>query len=304
MDKGLKKRVKGWLAMLILAAAAIAAACILIGFYTDSGTSTEEDREKIIFQGTHIMTSHSSAVRVEANKVTILKAGTYVLEGNLSDGQIIVDAGPEDQVVLKFNNLSAYCSDSSPLWIRRADKVKIRLKDDSVNQLSDGEYYKPTEKGQKQARACIDARCDINIKGEKGSLTIKSAYRDGIRTSDDLKIKSGTIKVEAARHGLMGKDSVQIEDGNLDVIADRDGIHSDGFLKMSGGQVQIRAGRYGLYAYEDLVAKPPGQIRVISALSKAGCRGKIDVDQCLVEDDETHTDQDGEKPANDDSGNH
>lgn len=258
----------------------------------DQGEETEEEgSEKIIFQGTRIASSHSAAVHVDANKVTILKGGIYTLKGNLTDGQIIVDAGPEDEVVLKFNNLTAHCSDSSPMWIRRAGKVKIRLRDDSENRLSDGSYYRMADSEKKQPRACIDARCDLNIRGPKGSLTVKAAYRDGIRSSDDLKIKSGTIQVEAPRHGLVGKDSVQIEDGDLEIRAGRDGIHSDGFLMMQGGQARIRAGWYGLYAYEELQAKPPGRIILVSALSRAGCRGTIDLGTCLVESESPDADE-------------
>ena len=201
-----------------------------------------EESEKIVFQGTRIASSHSSAVRVEGSRVTILKAGTYVLKGKLSDGQIIVDAGPEDQVVLKLNNLTAHCSDSAPLWIRKAGKVKIRLRDDSENEFSDGHFYRRYDTKEKQAHACIDARCDLNIKGDKGQLTVKASYRDGISSSDDLKIKSGTVKVEAARDALRGKDSLEIEQGDLDLQAGRDGLHSEGILRIRDGSIKIHAG--------------------------------------------------------------
>ena len=259
-----------------------------------SGTSSEEEKKvKIIFQGNRIASSHSSGIHIEGNRVWIMEAGTYVLRGRLDDGQIIVDAGKEDEIVLKLNNLSAHCETSSPLWIRKAGKVKIRLKDDSENSFSDGTYYQQEDDDEKHPKACIDARCDLNIKGEKGSLTVDAAYRDGIYSSDDLKIKSGNIKVRAERDALRSKDSVRIEDGDLDLTGSRDGIHTDGFLRLEGGRIRIDSARYGLYAFEEILAKSPASLAVKGSLSRTGCKGKIHIDQEVWQAGETGENNNG-----------
>ena len=58
-----------------------------------------------------------------------------------SDGQIIVDAGDTDQVQLVLDGVSITCSDSSPILVRNADKVKVTLAADSENTLTDGASY-------------------------------------------------------------------------------------------------------------------------------------------------------------------
>ena len=245
---------------------------------SEEASTAEKESVKIVFQGTHIASSHDPSVRIEGNRVTITGEGEYVLKGSLDDGQVIVDAGPDDEVTLKLNNATIRCSDSSPLWIRKADKVKIRLKEDTENLLSDGVYYRQKNTAEKQPKACIDARCDMNIKGEKGTLTVEAHYTDGIYCSDDLKIKSGTVNISSERDALRGKDSVRIEDGDVTLQAGRDGIHTDGFMKAEAGKVHIDANRYGIYAFSDLTVKSACKVKIGSAMSEYGCKGNIQLE--------------------------
>ena len=82
--------------------------------------------------------SNGTGVTISGSTVTISREGCYILRGELTDGQIIVDAGDTDQVQLVLDGVSITCSDSSPILVRNADKVKVTLAADSENTLTDG----------------------------------------------------------------------------------------------------------------------------------------------------------------------
>lgn len=64
----------------------------------------------------------SSAVSVDGGVITIQTAGDYLISGELTDGQIVVDAGKEDTVRLILSNASISCSDSAAIYARQAGR--------------------------------------------------------------------------------------------------------------------------------------------------------------------------------------
>ena len=232
----------------------------------------EEATKDIIFEEEHIFITPDAAIQKKGSTVEILRGGTYVVKGELSDGQIVVDTGSEEEVTLKLNGVSLACSFGSPIYVKQAKKLTLKLKDGDENLIVD---KRKAEEDKDLEKACIYARSDLKVKGE-GSLTVKGGNWHGLFSSKDLKVKSGTIRVEAEGHGLHGKKSVLIEDGSLDIKAGTNGIHSRGTLDITGGKVHIDAGRYGMYAFTHLIVKEGAKVTVKNALSEAGCHGKME----------------------------
>ena len=77
-------------------------------------------------------------MEVKDNAVVIRDSGTFLFTGKMTNGQIVVAADQDDEVILKFAGVELVCKDSAPVWIRRADKVTIHLKSGSENVLTDG----------------------------------------------------------------------------------------------------------------------------------------------------------------------
>ena len=69
----------------------------------------------------------AEVIQLGGKDVTIREAGTYVLEGTLEDGQVIVAAGEEDLVRLVLNGAVLSSSDSSVIQVDSADKVVLIL---------------------------------------------------------------------------------------------------------------------------------------------------------------------------------
>ncbi len=185
---------------------------------------------------------------VKEGVLTISQAGTYILTGSLSDGQVIVDAGDEDLVRLVFNGVTLFCSDSAPVYVKNADKTVLILAEGSENQLSDGNDYVLDE--EEEPNGTIFSKDDLTINGT-GKLVVSANYNNGIVSKDDLKLVNGEIYVEAVNNGIKGKDSVAVRDGSYTVIAGGDGIKSDNTTDSDKGYVYIENGSFVVDSTDD-----------------------------------------------------
>ena len=183
---------------------------VTVSFSADTGTTY------ITFNGDSISVSGSNAT-VDGTTVTLTSARTYSLSGTLNDGQVIVDTDDEEDVVIILNGVNITCSDSAPIYVVNATDTVITLADNTENYITDGDTY-TYEAGVDEPDAAIYSNDDLVINGS-GSLTVDANYNDGITSTDDLDIDSGTIKVTAVNHGIRGKDSVVILDGTITVEA-------------------------------------------------------------------------------------
>jgi len=199
-----------------------------------------------------------SGVTISGSTATITKAGTFVISGDLDDGQIIVESAGEGAVELVLDGASITNVSSSPIYISGADEVSITLAEGSRNFVTDGASYVFTDLETDEPDAAIFSTSDLTIQGS-GALTVNANYKNGIASKDDLNIKGGTIIISAVNDGIKGKDSVEIEDGTLTITAGSDGIQSSndtdaekGFVSIEGGDVNITAGLDGIQAATNL----------------------------------------------------
>lgn len=193
--------------------------------------------------------SNTQNITLSGESVTISQAGTYILSGTLTNGQVIINAGDIDKVQLVLNGAAIACADAPAILAQNADKVFITLAEGTNNTVSDGTAYTNTD-----WNGCIHAECDLTINGS-GALTVNGNYKHGIYTKDDFTMTGGTLAVTAKANGINGKDAVQIKDGKITITADGDGIQSDkqdnaekGYISIDGGTINITADEDGIQA--------------------------------------------------------
>ena len=202
---------------------------------------------------THIELSGSSAsVEGEGSSadgatVTISQAGTYVVSGTLSDGQLVVDASDDAKVQIVLAGVSIRNEDGPAIYVKNADKCFVTLADGTENTLSDGTDY-ALEEDSDEPYATLFSTCDLTINGS-GTLDVEANYRHGICSKDDLVVTGGTINATAVEDALRGRDSVKIADGTFNLVAGGDAIKSNkdtkatkGFVNITGGTFTIQAG--------------------------------------------------------------
>ena len=101
--------------------------------------------------------------------MTISKDGIYVLQGTLTDGQVVVEAGKEATVKLVLDGADLSCQDGAPLYIKEAGRVVLTLADGTVNALTDAETYTYAA-GEDEPNAALFSKENLTINGT-GSLT-------------------------------------------------------------------------------------------------------------------------------------
>ncbi len=231
---------------------------------TDTGLGTEliqgisqEVSAEIRLDGRDVSVI-GDGVAIDDQVLTITSAGTYTIQGEITDGRIVVDVGDDDDVTLVLDNAEIACSTFSPVYVANADEVILFLTDGTENIVEDGETY-ILDPGVDEPDAAIFSHDDLTIAGS-GSLTVIANFNDGIQSKDDLLIESGDITVIAANDGLKGKNSITILDADVTIHAGGDGLQSNGtedetqgIILIEDGTLRIEAGADGIQAATNLV---------------------------------------------------
>jgi hypothetical protein len=203
----------------------------------------ETTATKIILNGDSIAVSGEGATSA-GNILTISKEGSFVVEGILKDGQIIIDADDNDKIQLVLNGASITCLSNAPIYIKNADKVFLTLAEATENNLIDGTEY--IQSDENEADGVIYSKSDLTLNGS-GTLTISGNYKHGIVSKDELVITGGTYDINAVKDAINGKDCVKIMDGELTLnAATGNGLQSKnsddttkGYVYISGGTIDI-----------------------------------------------------------------
>lgn len=218
---------------------------------TDSDITAEETTDAFS------LTTENGTVENSGNIYTITSAGTYTVSG-LLNGQIVVDAGDDDEVVIELSGATITYGDDSPIKILSADSVDISAKKGTENVINDTRSAKTTD-DDSQGKGAIYAKCDLKLKGS-GTLVVNASYNNGIHTTDDLKIQKLSLKVTAYNNALKGNDSVTISSGAVVAISTNgDGVKTEntdvskngvtrGDITISGGSVTVYAAGDGFQA--------------------------------------------------------
>lgn len=196
-----------------------------------------------------------SGATAQGGVLTISAAGTYVVSGTLSDGQIVVAAGDTNTVRLVLNGAEITCATGAPIYASAADKLILTLEAGTENTMTDGgDQFVYANTTDEEPNAAIFSKCDLSINGE-GKLVVNAGFNNGIGTKDDLIIANGTYVINAANDAIRGRDSLQVLDGDFTITAAGDGIQSNndtdaskGWILLNGGTYDITAGNDGIQA--------------------------------------------------------
>lgn len=220
---------------------------------TDVTHADDAENYRVSITGDFTVTSDTSDGVTQSGSVyTITKAGEYTVAGLLSEGQLIVDAGDENEVTIVLNGTSITCSSGSPIYVKNASEIKIKSEENSFNEVIDNRAEATEDSSDDAGNAAIYATCDLKLVG-KGALVVTANYNNGIQSKDDLSIKNVIVKVTAVNNAFKGNDAVDIESGNIIAISAKgDGIKtSNSSLSNKGNQkgiVTITGGNIDIYA--------------------------------------------------------
>ncbi len=184
-------------------------------------------------------------------KLAIQKGGTYLLSGDLSDGQIYVNCSDDYNVHIVLNGVNVSNSDGSPFYIENAKNTAVTLADGTKNTFSDGKTYSGLTE-EDEPYAAIFSCDDLSFNGN-GYLEVTANYNEGIAVKNDLRIAGGSYTVNSVGSGIKGKDSVVIRDADIKIISGKDGIKSTETDDTEKGYIVFESGNYDITAAFDAV---------------------------------------------------
>lgn len=220
--------------------------------FTDRDKSSEYDESsavKITLNGSGAVVS-GSGVNISGSTVTITSAGTYIISGSLSDGQIVIAASDSDKVQLVLNNAEINCNTSAAVYVKSADKVFVTLPAGTTNSLGGGTEYVQTD--DNTVDGVIFSKSDLTLNGT-GTLKIDADYRHGIVTKDTLCITGGTYVIDAVKTCLAGKDGIKILDGSFTLTAGSKGLNSGNDDDAKEGSIYIAGGTFTIKSEDDSI---------------------------------------------------
>ena len=270
----------------------MAGAIMMTGCQSKNGDQAFEDTEAegngsavgtetvITGKGDSVSVTGTGAA-VDQRVVTITAAGTYRLSGEITDGQIAVNAGKEDEVRLILDGFTISNASSSAVYGIKSGSITITTEEGTDNYITDGTGYQYEEDAD-EPDAAVFSKDDIILEGS-GTLTVTGNYGCGIRSKDDLTVKSGTYVIDAVQDAMKGKDSVEIEGGTFTLNAGEDGIQASndeeedkGYVKISDGTFSITAAAKGIKA-ETLLEVSGGTIDIDSEDDAVHCNGDVNI---------------------------
>lgn len=237
---------------------------------TDESSDTEieikidEETEEVEIVETDIseITEIKDGISYDStNKLfTITAGGEYSFKGQF-EGNILVNAGDDDEVKVTLEGFTIKSSVDSPIKCANAGELQVSIKKGTENFIYDTRAVK-VEDNDAQGNGAITSDSDLKISG-KGSLVVVGNYNNGIHTKDDLKIKpevnnNSSIQIKAVNNCLKGNDSIEIESGNLVLIStagnavktENTDISSKGKQR---GTISITGGQLDIYSAKDAI---------------------------------------------------
>lgn len=213
---------------------------------------------KIDLNGDSAVADGPGGVVINNGLIEIRTTGTYVIEGTLDDGQIVVDAEDAGTVRLILNGASITSSTSAAIYVKQADQTVISLEAGTENVVTDAKEYVFASEEDEPSGA-IFSKDDLSINGD-GKLIVNANYKDGIVSRDDFIVTGGNIEINAEDDGIVGRDLFAMRDATINVTANGDGVKSSndedaekGNIVLQSGLLNVTAGSDGIQSERDVL---------------------------------------------------
>ena len=194
----------------------------------------------IVLNGTSISVT-GSGVTIAGAVATITAPGTYSVSGNLTNGQLVIDAGSSDKVKVMLNGANIVSSANAPLYVKSADKAILYLTPGTQNTLTDG--------SSNTLDGALYSAAKLSVFGT-GSITVTGKADGGIVSEGGMIIKEGVYQVTAAESTLKSNKNLIIDGGTFTLAAGNDGIHGEETLTFNGGDILITKSEEGVESAE------------------------------------------------------
>lgn len=183
----------------------------------------------------------------DGKTLDITEEGIYLISGSAKNCTIKVDADDTAKVQLVLDGVKIENEDFPAIYVVSADKVFVTTTD-SENILSVSEEF--TADGDTNTDAVIFSKDDLVFNGT-GTLSVYSAYDNGISCKDDLKFTGGTYNITAAADAVEANDSIAICGGSFTINTNKNGFHCENDEDDTLGCIYIADGSFDITSVSD-----------------------------------------------------
>ena len=206
---------------------------------SDSGITVENDSRNV--------------VSVNGKIVTVSASGKYLVDGTMTEGQILVNipdiVADAAAAEITLNNVSITNSTMPCIYSQSADKVKLTAI--GTNTLTD-----TASAARIDTPGCIYSLSDMTItKNSTGTLNITSSFNNGIDCNEDLSLNGGTIVVNtdvdtlSNADAIKARETVSVDGADITIDSSADGIKSGKRnVEILSGSVTVKAGNDAIQA--------------------------------------------------------
>lgn len=195
----------------------------------------------------------------ESESYYITEEGSYILRGNITD-TIIINVDEEEDVRLILDDVTIISEYNSAILVLSADDIEISVPEGTTNYIEDSSVYANDYSSYNSA---IYSEADLLINGT-GSLEVIANYNNGIQTKDDLIIIDLTLSISSVDDGIIGRDSLTIQNANVTIdsvgdclkttyTTDDDTETDKGYLQIISGNITLSSEDDGLSATSNVI---------------------------------------------------
>ncbi len=193
-------------------------------------------------------TSEAKNITVSDGKtIDITDEGVYIISGSAKNCTLKINADENAKIQLVLDGAEIENDDFPAVYVVSADKVFITTTENGGSLAVNKEF---TSDGETNTDAVIYSKEDIVLNG-MGTLTVYSAYGNGISTKDDLRITGGTYRITSAKDAFEANDSISVCDGDFTVNTNKDAFHCENSDDDTLGQIYIAGGSFVINAKSD-----------------------------------------------------
>ena len=102
----------------------------------DGQTDYDEESAVYIYLKDCASSSTAENVAIDGDTITISSEGTYVIEGALSDGSVVVNTAKEEKLQFILAGVDICCENGAPLYVKQTDKLFVTLQEGATNCLN------------------------------------------------------------------------------------------------------------------------------------------------------------------------
>lgn len=193
--------------------------------------------------------SNGPNYELKNNVLKIGASGSFQLTGRL-DGQIIIDASKSDTIHLLLDNTEIISKNSATIYIKKASKVYLETKENTINTLKTTENFVATD--ENNIDGVIYSKKPLYLLGN-GTLDVITDFGHAIEAKDIIYFESGNYNFNSSTSSISSNQTIKINHGSYTINSNTNGIQAANNDQVNVGDIYINDAKINITAKTDAI---------------------------------------------------